>query len=315
MSIGIGLGLANFTFSSAAGYWRWVRRCDEAGVDSLWQTDRLVSREPYLECMSAMAGLAGATTRLKFGMNVAMLAIRDPLLMAKQCGTIDYLSDGRLLPAFGIGSTRSRDFTATGRTTKGRGTRMNEALELLTRLWTEESVTFRGEHFTYDEVTVSPRPVQTPVPLWIGGSSEAAIERTARWGTGWQGSYEAPEQAGETVAAIQAAAAAHGRSIDPDHMGIGIGVRFGNWDEPAVERAAHAYAERTGRDARDGGLAVGGGDDVLRLIERFVANGIAKFILRPIADGDADMLAQTERLIAEVLPEVKAMNARRKAAE
>ena len=61
MAIGVALGMATYTFSSAEGYWRWVKRCDEAGVDSLWQTDRLVSKEPFLECMSVMAGLAGAT--------------------------------------------------------------------------------------------------------------------------------------------------------------------------------------------------------------------------------------------------------------
>ena len=93
MTIGIGLGLSTFHFSSAEGYWKWVKRCDEAGVDSLWQTDRLISREPFLECMSTMAGLAGATSKIKFGMNVASMGLRDPLQTAKQCATIDYLSD------------------------------------------------------------------------------------------------------------------------------------------------------------------------------------------------------------------------------
>ena len=82
MTIGIGLGLATYTFSTAEGYWRWVKRCDRAGVDSLWQTDRLISKEPFLECMTTMAAVASATKRLKFGMNVASAGIRDPLLLA-----------------------------------------------------------------------------------------------------------------------------------------------------------------------------------------------------------------------------------------
>ena len=73
-------------------------------MDSLWQTDRLVSQEPFLEVMSVMAALAGRTERIKFGMNVASVGLRDPLLLAKQCATIDVLSEGRLLPAFGIGA-------------------------------------------------------------------------------------------------------------------------------------------------------------------------------------------------------------------
>ena len=86
------------------GYWRFVDMCEAGGVDSLWQTDRLVSRQPILECMTAIAAVAGRTRRLKFGMNVVSLALRDPVLVAKQCATIDVLSEGRLLPAFGVGS-------------------------------------------------------------------------------------------------------------------------------------------------------------------------------------------------------------------
>ncbi len=313
MSIGVGLGLAEFTFDSSAGYWQWVRMCDEGGVDSLWQTDRLVSRTPFLECMSAMAGLAGATKHIKFGMNVASLGIRDPLETAKQCATIDYLSDGRLLPAFGLGSNRSRDWIASGRQTKARGQRMNEALEIMTRLWIEETVTFEGKHFQYDEASIMPRPVQSPLPLWIGGGSEAAIERSGRFGTGWQGSFETPEKAGEVAAAILESAQRHDRPMDPDHMGIGFGVRFGDWDEPVVQRAEKAYkASSGGKDPRLR-LAVGGAEEIMDKIEAYADNGISKFILRPIGAGDSEMMAQTERILAEVMPAVAAFDASRKA--
>ena len=206
MAIGIGLGLATYTFSTAEGYWRWVKYCDRAEVDSLWQTDRLISKEPFLECMSVMAGLAGTTKKIKFGMNVASLGLRDPLQTAKQCATIDYLSEGRLLPAFGLGSNRSRDFIASGTSTKARGQRMNEALEIMNRLWTQEDVTFKGKYFEYDKASIMPRPVQVPLPLWIGGSSDSAIERTAKYATGWQGSFETPEEARVIVDKIQSAA-------------------------------------------------------------------------------------------------------------
>ena len=100
MTVAIGLGLMDFPFAGGADYWRWVDLCEEGGVDSLWQTDRLVSRTPILESLSVMAALAGRTRRMRFGMNVVSLALRDPFLLAKQCATIDVLSEGRLLPAF-----------------------------------------------------------------------------------------------------------------------------------------------------------------------------------------------------------------------
>ena len=111
MSVAIGLGLMEFPFSGAGDYWRWVDLCEAGGVDSLWQTDRLVSQQPILECMAIMAALAGRTRRLNFGVNVVSLALRDPVLLAKQCATIDVLSEGRLLPAFGIGSPLGPEWT------------------------------------------------------------------------------------------------------------------------------------------------------------------------------------------------------------
>ena len=110
MSIAVGLGLSDFPFSDGNSFWRWVDMCETSGVDSIWQTDRLVSRHPILECITTMAALAGATKRIKFGMNVVSVGLRDPLLLAKQCATIDVLSEGRLLPAFGVGNSRGAEW-------------------------------------------------------------------------------------------------------------------------------------------------------------------------------------------------------------
>ena len=303
MTIGVGLGLAGYTFSSAEGYWRWVGRCDEGGVDSIWQTDRLVSREPFLECMSTMAALAGATRNVKFGMNVASMGLRDPLLMAKQCATIDYLSRGRLLPAFGLGSNRSRDFVASGTTTRARGQRMNEALEVMRRLWSEAEVSFEGRHFCYDRASVSPQPVQDPLPLWIGGSSDAAIERSARYGTGWQAAFDTPEEAGEVVRKILAAAERHGREIDPDHFGAAFGFRFGSGDVEPARRVAAEFEKRTGKEASHG-FVFGTAEAMLERIQAYVDHGVSKFILRPVGAGDTEMMEQTEQVIEELLPRV-----------
>jgi alkanesulfonate monooxygenase SsuD/methylene tetrahydromethanopterin reductase-like flavin-dependent oxidoreductase (luciferase family) len=120
MGVGIGLGCAEFPFSRAAAYWRWIDMCEAGGVDSIWQTDRIVGHQPFLESMTTMAALAGRTRRMRFGMNVVALAFRDPVLLAKQCATIDMLSDGRLLPAFGIGSPLAPEWEALGMDSEGR---------------------------------------------------------------------------------------------------------------------------------------------------------------------------------------------------
>src|SRR5690349_14009514 len=219
MAVRIGLGLANFPFSDARAFWRWVERCEASDVDSIWQSDRLVSGAPFLEVMSTMAALAGATRRLKFGMSVTVVPFRDPLVLAKACATIDFLSAGRLLPAFGVGPDIAPEWNATGRSPAGRGGFTDEALTVMTRLWSEDSVTFRGRHLTYTEARIAPRPVQRPLPLWIGGASPAAVRRTAKLGTGWLGGVQSPEQVAPVIAAIRDAATAAGRTIDADHYG------------------------------------------------------------------------------------------------
>jgi probable F420-dependent oxidoreductase len=304
MAIRIGLGLANFPFSEPRAFWRWVERCEASDVDSIWQSDRLVSGAPFLEVMSAMAALAGATRRLKFGMSVTVVPFRDPLVLAKECATIDFLSDGRLLPAFGVGPDIAPEWKATGRPLAGRGALTDEALTVIARLWSEDKVTFHGRHLTYTDVSIAPRPMQQPLPLWLGGSSKASIRRTARFGTGWLGGIQSPEQVAPVIAAIRAEAEAAGRPIDPDHYGASFAYRFGDWDEPIVQAAGRLLTRLgQGTDPRRY-AAVGDADAIVARVEEYVAAGASKFVLRPLALGDDEMHAQTERLIAEVLPRV-----------
>src|SRR5271168_5476089 len=216
-NVAVGVGLMGFPFSGASAYWRWVDMLEAGGVDSLWQTDRLVSPTPFLECMSVMAALAGRTRRLKFGVNVLSLAMRDAVLVARQCATIDFLSEGRLLPAFGIGSPLGPEWKTLNLDTKTRGRKTDEGLEVIRRLWAEDAVDFEGVHYRLSGASISPKPVQPDLPMWIGGSTEAAIRRTARFGTGWQAGGETPEDIGAVVGAIRAAAIAEGRPIDDDH--------------------------------------------------------------------------------------------------
>ena len=306
MTISAGLGIANFPFQGARQFWRWVDLCDNGGVDSLWQSDRIIGRDPNLECMSLMAALAGGSRRLKFGMNVASLGLRDPVITAKACATIDVLSEGRLLPAFGVGSALSRDFEATGTPTKSRGRRTDEGLEILSRLWSEESVSFQGTCYRLDDASISPRPVQQPLPLWVGGSAQQAIERTARWGTGWQAGIDSADHVAPVIAAIKARTTELGRRIDEDHYGAGFGFRFGSPDEPIVARYLELLEKRLGRKP-DGLIAVGNTADILALMQQFRSAGVHKFVLRPIAaDGD-DFIAQTKLFIERLLPEVPSL--------
>lgn len=305
MKIRIGLGLAVFPFDDARGFWRWIEQLEDSACDSFWQTDRLVSSTPQLEVMSTMAALAGATRRLKFGMNVTVVTLRDPLVLAKECATIDYLSGGRLLPAFGVGPDIAPEWTVLGGAPKARGARADEALEVMARLWAEDRVTFHGKHLHYDDARIAPRPVQQPLPLWIGGRSPAAIRRTARIGTGWLGGVDTPEQAGEIITAIRNTSAAAGRPIDEDHYGAAFAFRFGSPDEPIVQTTASVLARLAGTKDPRRHVAVGDAAAIVARVREFMAVGATKFVLRPIALGETEVREQTARLLAEVLPVVQ----------
>lgn len=302
MSIGIGLGIAGFPFSDAPAFLNWIDLCETSGLDSVWFSERLVSMSPALEPIATFGLVAGRTERLKFGMNAIVLPLRDPLVLAKQCATLDFLSGGRLLPAFGVGSELAPEFRPTGRKPEGRGRRSDEMIQIISRLWSEEHVSFEGKHFRYEDVTISPRPVQQPLPMWIGGSSNAAVRRTATLGTGWLGGVQTPAQVALVIRKIRAATAEAGRIIDDDHYGAGFPFRFGSFDEPVVERNAQALSRiGEGMDPHDY-MGVGGADEIAPRVEEYIAAGVSKFVLRPIAESDAEMMEQTQRLVGEVVP-------------
>jgi alkanesulfonate monooxygenase SsuD/methylene tetrahydromethanopterin reductase-like flavin-dependent oxidoreductase (luciferase family) len=232
------------------------------------------------------------------------------VLLAKQCATIDVLSEGLLLPAFGIGSPLGPEWEALGVDTKTRGRKSDECLEIIRRLWREDQVDFNGAFYKLKAATILPKPVQPDLPMWIGGSTEAAIRRTARIGTGWQSGGDPPAEAGRVVAAIKAAAAEAGRSIDDDHYGAGFAFHFGNRDAPGVGRAMEAYAKRTGRDATHA-FAIGDAEAILARVAEYVDAGVSKFILRPLGGDDDAILAQTRLLIEQVLPRAGARWPRR----
>jgi probable F420-dependent oxidoreductase len=305
MTVSVGMGIAAFPFADARGFWRWVDMCEAGGVDSIWQSDRVISTVPALECMSVMAALAGRTRRLKFGMNVLSLAQRDPVLVAKQCATIDVLSEGRLLPAFGIGSPLGPEWKALGLDTKSRGKRMDECLEIVSRLWREDAVDFAGVHFRLEGASIAPKPVQAELPIWIGGSSEAAIRRTGRYGTGWQAGLDGLADIARVIPAIKQAAAAAGRTIDEDHYGAGLAFHFGSAADAGIAEAKAQVVRRAGREVPTY-FAIGDAEAILARIGELVSAGVSKFILRPVLGGEDMVLAQTRRLIEEVLPAVAA---------
>ena len=301
MSVRIGIGFGRFPFESMKTFRSWLDVCEDGGIDSLWQSDRILCREPYHETLTLLSVVAGATERLKIGMNAVVLGFRDPVNFARQCASLDVLSEGRLLPVVGVGRGTSPDWHRTGRSPKGRGVAANEALEIITRLWTEESVTFEGKYHQVREATINPRPVQTPLPLWIGGSSQAAVRRTARFGAGWLAPLESPEEAGKTVQAIKDEAKRQGTIVPNDHYGASILFRLEAGKSKGQGTALGADQPKEVRDRLAKVTVVGDAEAFHARVAEYTSRGIDKFIAIPLAESESDLVSQTELLDNEVI--------------
>ena len=114
-------------------FWRFVDLCEKSEIDSVWFSERLSSPLPVPEPMTAMAAVAARTTRLKFGPSVFVTPFRTPAMAAREIAMVDYLSNGRMLPAFGIGVDQPREFEAAGVPFRERGRRTDEAIAIMRR--------------------------------------------------------------------------------------------------------------------------------------------------------------------------------------
>lgn len=128
--------------------------------------------------------LAGLTQTIELVTGVIILPQRQTALVAKQAAAVDVLSGGRLRLGVGLG-WNSVEYEALGEEFGNRGKRIEEQVELLRQLWTNELITFKGEYHTITDAGLNPLPVQRPIPIWFGGSADAALRRTARLGDGW----------------------------------------------------------------------------------------------------------------------------------
>jgi probable F420-dependent oxidoreductase len=291
--VGFGLG-ANAAAGDADGFAALVDALDHHRFDSLWLSERIGAPSP--DPVIGLAVAAGRSARLKLGTSVQVLPGRNPALLAGSWATLDVLSGGRVLPAFGLGIVAPNEQAAFGITREERAPWFDEVLPLIRRLWTEDSVDHDGPRFHYRGLSVLPKPVQQPPDVWLGGKAPSELRRVGRLGDGWLASFATPAACETGRPMIEAAAEAAGRAIDDEHYGAMVFYTRGE----IPEALATAIASRNpGVDPRD--LIHSGVPAVRKACERFVDVGFSKLVLVPFSHPPSwdDELAE---LAAEVLP-------------
>ncbi len=152
-------------------------------------------KDTFHETFTTMAFLAAVTKNIRLASGVLILPQRQTGLVAKQAAEIDVLSGGRMRLGIGVGWNHV-EYESLGATWSTRGAMQAEQIEVMRRLWSGELVTFKGRFHALDSVNILPAPVQRPIPIWFGGSSDAVIKRAARLGDGWM-PIMAPDSAGQ----------------------------------------------------------------------------------------------------------------------
>ena len=161
--------------------------------------------------------LAALTTRIELATGIIILPQRQAALVAKQAAEVDVLSGGRLRLGVGIGWNHV-EYEALGENFRNRGRRVEEQVALLRRLWTEDLVDFDGKYHTIHQAGIQPLPVQRPIPIWMGGMSDAAMRRIARIADGWYPQQQAGPNGQDAVDRIRQYVTEAGR--DPASFGI-----------------------------------------------------------------------------------------------
>lgn len=244
---------------------------EESGFDSVWVADHVTfpveTQSPYpyrssgppfdaedgfLDGLTMLGVVAGATTRVRLGTSVLLAPLRSPLELAKRVATLDVLSSGRVELALGVG-WRKEEYEAVGIPFGSRGTRLDEMVVAMSRLWRDGRGSWAGSTFSYPAVVCEPRPLQPGgPPIWIGGTTEAALRRAVRCGYGWHGVGGDPSRVDDARRRLRELADEEGR--DPDQVRISLSVGLPSDATRATEKMM-ALA-RTGVDQAVLNLAV-----------------------------------------------------------
>lgn len=295
MKVRIGYGLGTQGLPGAPdAFVRFVDDLERLGFDSLWLSERATSSAP--DPLIGLAVAAGRTRRLKLGTSVLVVPGRNPALLAKELASLDVLSNGRLLPAIGLGALDPNEHQAFGVGRKERAAWFDEVVPLLRRFWSGEPVTHHGERFTYDALRIGPTPVQQPPDMWMGGAAPSELGRVGRLGDGWLPSFTTPADAAAGRAVVEEAAEAAGRTMDPEHWGPLLVYSRGEINE---RLAAIAQLRRPGQDPRE--LFPVGAAELCERIEAFVEVGFSKFVL-VCGSRIEDYRRELEEVAAAVLP-------------
>lgn len=286
--------------------------------DSVWLGDSIFAK-PRLDAFVALGALASVTERVKLGVGcMASTPLRDALLMAYQWLSFDFLCGGRSIFVACQGQREAgggkfeEEFAAFGIDPSTRSRRMEEAIEILRLVSETERASYEGTYNRFEDVTVLPRPVQQPIPIWITAHAnpafpklaERVLRRVARLADGWMTTANTPESLAANLATIKRYGQEEGRPLGDDfEAGFYYNIHVTENPDRGMEEVVSYMRDYYGTDYDRGFLerwvAIGSPDECIRRIQEFAEAGATTITLRMAAYDEAH---QFERVTEEVLP-------------
>ena len=280
---------------------------EETGYDSIWVGDSILAKS-RMEALTTMGALAARTRRVKIGTAVLLAALRHPVVLAHALATLDVLSAGRILPGIGVGRSEpllEHESENCGVPFKTRATRLEEGLEILKRLWTEDKVDFAGKIFTLNKVELLPRPVQKPrPPIWLASNLvERGLKRVALQGDGWITNVPSPDTYRQCWEKIEGHAKAAGKNPADLAKILYLTVHVGGDGQRARDEGSqflsNYYHKAPGEMEKLLVTTMGSPEDCLRTIANYKTLGVSTFIVRFAAKAQ---MGQLKLWSEQVLP-------------
>jgi probable F420-dependent oxidoreductase len=293
------------SLTSTRGIPESARTAERLGYDYLTSGEHVMFHGPVANSLIALSVAAGATQKIKLMSSIVLLPLYNPVMLAKQAAILDVASDGRYHMGVGIGGEFPKEFEACGVPVKQRGSRSNEALEVIRRLWTEKNVTFQGRYTRFSGVTLEPAPAQKPhPPIWVAGRKEPAMRRAATYAEGWLPYMYTPEMLRESVEKIAAFGREAGRDMSGFRNGLFIFASVYPDRKEAEEVAARSLGKNYAQDfSKIAGRYVlyGTPEDCRKRLGEYVDAG-ARSVIFSWACRHDDIERNMETIAKEVIP-------------
>ena len=286
----------------------FIEAVDRAGFDSVWVGDHLSMPLPFFDPFLLIAQAAVVSRRLTFGTGVYLLPLRSPGPAAKQAATLDHLTEGRFIFGVGIGGEFPKEYEVAGVPIAERGSRLSEGIQAMRALWRGEPATFKGRHYQFEDVLMTPPPRQPGgPPIWGGGRSDPALRRIGRLADGYLSYVVTPSMYAEAIGKISAAAKQSGRKVKNFGTGHLLFARVDDDYESALEIATASLSKRYAMDFRRAAeryAALGSPAQVAERIAEFYNAGVRHLSVDLVGPYERRM-AQIERFAGEVIPRLR----------